>query len=119
MQTLQSISEILRLVDFPGFTWHVRGTFAVGRAVTLHATFMADDATEPGQRGQQSTRKWLLSRHMVAGEVVQTALKCALTAVEHEARERFTYRGQRVFGPHFDIDQLAALCGHGGTEVRP
>lgn len=51
-------------------------------------------------------RKWLLSPHMMKSEIIQTALKAILTAVEHEAREAFLYRGRAIFGPHFDVDQL-------------
>jgi hypothetical protein len=46
---------------------------------------------------------------MTKSEVVQTAFKAALTAIEHEARERFTYRGQSIFDPHYDVDQLVEL----------
>lgn len=63
-------------------------------------------------------RKWRLSPHMTKSELVQTALKAALTAVEHEARERFLYRGQPIFGPHFDVDSLVEICEAGATDER-
>lgn len=53
-------------------------------------------------------RKWLLSPHMTASEIVQTALLAVLTAEEHEAREKFTFRGRHVFGPHIDIEAKVA-----------
>lgn len=117
--TVDEIRAILLEVRYPGFAWHVRGSFEGGGAVTLQAAFVADDAVEPGTAGVQTTRKWLLSQHMVPSEIVQTALKCVLTAIEHEARENFTYRGERVFGPHFSIDELVRLCVERRTEVRP
>lgn len=43
---------------------------------------------------------------MTRSEVVQTALKAVLAAVEHEAREFFTYNGRAIFGPHYDVDAL-------------
>jgi hypothetical protein len=55
-------------------------------------------------------RKWRLSAHMTDSEVVQTALKAVLTAEEHEARERFTYRGRAIFGPHISVDTLWEVC---------
>lgn len=55
-------------------------------------------------------RKWWLSQHMTKSEIVQTAFKAVMTAVEHETRESFRYRGQPIFGPHFDVDRLAELC---------
>lgn len=61
------------------------------------------------------SRKWLLSYHMTKSELVQTALKAVLTAVEHEAREQFKYLGQAVFGPHFDVEIMAAVAANPKT----
>ena len=63
-------------------------------------------------------RKWFLSFHMTRSEVVQTAFKAVLTALEHEARESFLYRDQPIFGPHFDVEKLVALCDSGATDTR-
>lgn len=57
----------------------------------------------------QVTRKWRLSTHMVKSEIIQTAFKCIMTSMEHRVREHFTYKGQRIFGPHFNVDALHAL----------
>jgi hypothetical protein len=56
-----------------------------------------------------SGRKWRLSVHMTDGEIVQTAWLAVVTALEHEAREQFKYKGEAVFDPHYDIDKLVAL----------
>jgi hypothetical protein len=66
----------------------------------------------------QKGRKWFLSPYMTKSEVVQTALKAVLTAEEHEARERFTYKGKCIFGPHFCIDRLAAVCNEDSFDKR-
>lgn len=55
-------------------------------------------------------RKWYLSEHMTKSEIIQTALKAVITAEEHEARERFLYRGRAIFGPHIDVDDLHEIC---------
>ena len=68
-----------------------------------------------GKPMQWSGRKWLLSPFMTKSEVVQTAFKAVLTAIEHETREAFRYRGEAIFGPHFDVDRLAELCGSSGA----
>jgi hypothetical protein len=61
--------------------------------------------------GQEwSGRKWNLSVHMTRSEIVQTALKAVLTAVEHEAREHFRYKGRAIFGPHINVDDLLSIC---------
>lgn len=44
--------------------------------------------------------------HNTKTEIVMTALKAVLAAEEHEARERFKYRGEAIFSPHVDVDDL-------------
>lgn len=110
MQTaLARIEETLQFVSFPGYTFQISGSFDDFEPTYLSAQFHAPDC-KSGQLVKQRTRKWLLSRHMTNSEVVQTALKCVLASVEHEARERFLYTGQPIFAPHFDIEDLVKLC---------
>ena len=118
--TAERAKAILSLVQFPGHTFRVAGDFTDGTAY-LQALFMAPCNVRGGDFYPQATRKWLLSRHMTQSELVQTAFKFVLTSLEHEAREQFTYRGAAIFGPHFDVEQLVALCERGAQalEVRP
>lgn len=62
-----------------------------------------------GKPSPWSGRKWFLSPHMTRSEVVQTLWKALTTALEHEAREAFTYRGETIFDPHLDVDGLVAF----------
>lgn len=57
-------------------------------------------------------RKWMLSPHMVPNEIVTTAFKAVLTAMEHEVREMFTYRDQPIFNPHIDPDKMAEFVAN-------
>lgn len=75
--------------------------------------------TDPDSMTTQRGRKWRLSQWMTKSELVSTALMAALAAVEHEARESFTYRGEAIFGPHFDVDALHDLAFNGHLDVRP
>jgi hypothetical protein len=45
-------------------------------------------------------RKWPIEPEHTEGEIVRTALKAVLTAVEHEAREQFLFDGKAIFDPH-------------------
>lgn len=54
-------------------------------------------------------RKWMVSPHMTDGEIVQTLFKACETAMEHELREGFKYKGQPIFDPHYDIEKLVEL----------
>ena len=104
----QQADAILALVGFPGYSFRVVGMFDGRMPTYLQASFLAPCNVAGGAPQLQRTRKWLLSAHMTRGELVQTAFKCVLTSMEHEAREQFTYRGAPIFGPHFDVDELAA-----------
>lgn len=65
---------------------------------------------QTGEVETQTTRKWYISEFATKSELIQTALKCVITSMEHRAREKFTYKGKRIFGPHFDIDALHNIC---------
>lgn len=67
--------------------------------------------------GWQHGRKWLLSPHMTDSEIVMTAFKAVMTAAEHEVRENFLYQDKRIFGPHLNVEVLAAVADM--TSVRP
>lgn len=75
----------------------------------LQWQFIAQHATT-AKYSQQHGRKWFLSYHMTESEVVFTALKAAVTAEEHECRERFTYGGYRIFNPHVSVHALMEIC---------
>ena len=56
----------------------------------------------------QYCRKWLLEPTMSTKDVVRTAYKAYQAAVEHEAAERFLYKGEAVYNPHLDVEFLCA-----------
>lgn len=64
-----------------------------------------------GEMTEWSGRKWRVSMHMTHDEIIMTALKAVLTAEEHEARERFFYKGRPIFGPHISVEHLWDLTG--------
>jgi hypothetical protein len=86
----------------------------------LQAMFQAPDYRHGGETIQY-TRQWMLHPDMTLSEFIGTVFKCALTSVEHEARESFTYRGKAIFGPHYDVEKLHSLCAQGDAalEHRP
>lgn len=103
---LDQMVEILSAISCPPYTFEI-----VDCSTYLYLQAWYEDAdVDTGEKSHQKTRKWLLSRHMVRSELVQTAMKCALTSAEHRIREHFRYRGEQVYGPHFDVDALHTLC---------
>ena len=81
-----------------------------GERLYLQVTF-ADVDFATGLSSVQRGRKWLLSPFMTKSEVVTTAFKACITAEEHEAREKFRYKGKMIFGPHINVDALAEVVG--------
>jgi hypothetical protein len=116
----EEIEQVLSQVKFRDWTILLDGV--IGQPAYLQVQFWALDA-ESGEAMLQEGRKWRLSVHMTKSEIVQTALKAVLTALEHEAREDFTYKGKPIFGPHFDVDFLASYCdlpfAHDAREPAP
>jgi len=102
------IREILNDIEYRGWEFKLSEVHRYGR-MWLQVRFVAYDENERDMVPQHG-RKWMLSKWMTKSEIVQTALKAVLTAEEHEARERFKYRGRRIFGPHIDIDRLYEVC---------
>ena len=62
--------------------------------------------TFTGVMGVGRGGKAYLSPHMTDSELVRRAFALVLAYVEHEAREGFTWRGRRVFGPHISVEAL-------------
>lgn len=100
-----NFSDVLGRISFPGFTFILK-SYAHRPTLQIECKGACNVT---GADITWTSRKWQLSWHMTDGEVVQTAFKAVLTALEHEAREQFTYRGVTVFDPHYDIEKLVAL----------
>lgn len=106
MMHIQEMLDVVAQISYPGF-----------RFVVIHKSALAflviecpdgkcsEDGTDNAWRG----RKWYLSEHMTRSEIVQTAFKAVLTALEHEARENFKFRDVPVLDPHLDLDNLALV----------
>lgn len=56
-----------------------------------------------GEAAPWQGRAWPVSLDTTNADIVQTAFKAILTAVEHEVREQFLFQGERVMDPHRDM----------------
>lgn len=59
---------------------------------------------ETGKIERQESRRWFLSAQMTESEIVDTAFAAVMRSYDHVVQEHFTYKGKRVFSPHFTID---------------
>jgi RNA binding exosome subunit len=108
--TNEDLLYTLSKIVFRDWQFH---TGTMGSGFYIQPSFMAKDRNTQEMKGHHG-RKWYVSRYSTDSEVVQTAFKAIVTALEHEAREEFTFRGVAVFGPHFDLNGVvdAVYYGH-------
>jgi len=100
MTRQDEIEIVMARVSYPFRTFRIG---ELGDGHYLQVVFNADGKTWHG-------RKWYISPHAIPAEIVQTALKAALTSAEHEVREHFLYQGRAVFGPHLDLGALHSIA---------
>lgn len=71
-----------------------------------------DTCSVTGKKELQHSREWFLGPDLLTEDgIVQTVFKAIQNAEEHEVRERFRYKGKRVFNPHATVADLLEVCG--------
>jgi hypothetical protein len=121
--TREEIIDIVGLCRAPGMyiRVHQDPSSTMPPRMYLQVGGTCADARDPRKEIKWAGRKWFLSQHMTRSEIVQTAFKAVITAMEHEVREGFTFRGEPIYGPHWDVELLAemlALRGQNVLDVR-
>lgn len=76
-----------------------------------HWQEIEDCQNSPGPITRQNGRKFYISEHATDSEIIQTALLAVIQFEEHEAREWFYYKGERIFNPHIAPEALMRVCG--------
>ena len=111
------MARVIEQVRYPGYNFGLH--YGINDdSVYLQASYWEPDVHAPdAPRKLQKTRKWRLSGHMTDSELVFTCLKCVLTSMEHRTREWFTYKGERIASPHFDVEDLVRLCRQGRADA--
>lgn len=72
-----------------------------------------DTCSVTGKQMIQHSREWFMQPEGLTEDmVVQTIFKAIQNAEEHEVKERFRYKGKRVFNPHITINNLLEVCEH-------
>jgi Nucleoside 2-deoxyribosyltransferase like len=104
-----TLDGVRRILDEVRFRDHAFVVDAMDRGFGL-AIHYVDADVETGTPAEQRGRRWYIPPEASASDVVRTAFKAVVTSQEHIARELFTYRGARVFGPHCDVERLVELC---------
>jgi len=117
MQTLKSIKALVQDVKFNDWAFLVKTT--EDKTPYLQIKFYAPGSfSDSNELELQSCRKWQLSYYMCDEEIISTAYKAMLAAVEHEAREQFLWRGEAIYRPHYDIYALHELSVRNAVDKR-
>lgn len=118
MWLADEIQEVLSKVSYPGLTFELSGpSIPTGRS--LRVVCIEGTCNVTGKPMRWNGRWWRLSEHMTPTEIVLTAFKAVLTALEHEAREQFTYKGVAVLDSHIDVEALVAARSENKLDARP
>lgn len=114
--TFEEVASILEQVKFRDWTLRL---LEKGDGFLVQWVFMGVDVDNP-EAGPvpQHCRKWYVSPYSTPTEVVETAWKACWVAQLHEVAEEFTYKGRRVYSPHFDIEARVAMCDDSSYDVR-
>lgn len=100
--------ELLSKVQYLNYEWEVREDYD-GEGLLMRARYIDADIYTCKEE-LQHTAWTAVSVKSGLSRVVSGAMKLALTSAEHRCREAFLYKGRRIFGPHFHIDDLYELC---------
>lgn len=75
----------------------------------LQITYVEADV-DTGHVEPQYSREWLIKPNATESDVVDTAFAAVMRSYDHVVQEHFTYKGRRVFSPHFTIEQRLHMC---------
>lgn len=112
----EQIQAIVDKVKFMDRTFRV---LVKGDGFLLQMQYMEADVTKPGSEPVlQGTRKWYVSPWATESEIVETAWACVQRSALHVAAEHFSYKGERVYSPHFDVNARIDMCVHDEFDSR-
>lgn len=85
----------------------------------LQLEYYEEDVDHPERGPQlQRARKWYVSPFSTETEIVETAFKACRVSMDHVLKEHFTYRGRRVYSPHFKISARIEMCDRCRFDAR-
>lgn len=102
------IDRVLAIANDLVYPGHQFLVLEKGECIFLQVECQGGIDAKTGEAWAWKGRKWYLSPHMTDSEIVQTAFKAVVTAVEHEVREAFKYKGVAVCDPHLDLDVVVS-----------
>lgn len=105
---LVRLMTVVSRIQFPGVTFQLEHK-EHGLALRVHCPDGVCAVT--GEPAPWQGRPWPISLNITNGDLVNTAFKALLTAVEHEARELFRFQGEQVMNPHRNLELVEVYDG--------
>ena len=111
-QPRKTFDDVRRIVDAIRFLDRRFRLMTKGDGYLLQLEYFEPDVdtpTDPTPKLQRA-RKWYVSPYATETEIVETAFKACRTSMEHVVKEHFSYQGERVYSPHFDVGARLEAC---------
>lgn len=111
-------AEILKIIDGIKFMDRTFRLMPKGDGYLLQLSYYEADI-ETGKKALQMARKWYISPWMTETEIVETAFAACRRSMDHVLKEHFTYQGERVYSPHFEVQARLKMCKDKKFDRRP
>lgn len=121
IETDRDIWDVLNHISFApscvdmGWQWKVRCMMSTTPPSidgwVVSTTFRRPDRTS-GEIATGEGRPWFVAKGSTESGLVKTAFAAAKMILEHELMESFKYRGDRLFDPHHEVDDLLAAVAN-------
>jgi len=114
-KTIDEVASIVAQIQFMDRSFRL---LPKGSGFLLQIQYHEADI-ETGELALQRARKWYISPWSTETEIVETAFKACRVSMDHVLKEHFTYKGCRVYSPHFDVNARVEMCQQKRFDRRP
>lgn len=116
MKTIEDVQDIVNEIRFLN-----RGIIVMpkGDGYLLQICYYEEDVDHPERLVLQQARKWYVSSWATETEIVETAFAACARSMQHVVQENFTYKGRRIYSPHFDVSARIELVDATRYDRRP
>ena len=108
-QSKKTCADITAIIDNIKFEDREFRLLEKGDGFLFQVWYMEPDV-ETGKMERQMARKWYISPYATETEIIETVYAACQRSILHSLAERFTYKGRRIYSPHFHIEDRLEMC---------
>lgn len=116
-QPAKTLDEVKAIVESVKFNDRVFRVLTKGDGFLVQLQYWEEDI-DTGKMELQRARKWYVSPYSTETEIVETCFGACRRSMDHVLKEHFTYKGRRVYSPHFNIAARIKLCDEKAYDGR-